>query len=162
MAARARTPSGEAFTDLVLETFRLNGRLLATGDRLARQVGLTSARWQVLGALDAGPLPVAQIARRMGLKRQSVQRLADVLANEGIVAFEENPTHRRAKLVRLTAVGRQRYARLTEIQKEWANRVSRGLDPAAFRAATERMKAVQLRLVGEHERDTASTGSNRR
>ncbi len=135
-----------AFTDLVLETFRLNGRLLATGDRLARQVGLTSARWQVLGALEAGPLPAAGIARRMGLKRQSVQRLVDVLADEGVVAFEENPTHRRAKLVRTTDEGKRRYARLTDIQKEWANRVSRGLDPAALRIATELMKEVQLRL----------------
>lgn len=146
MAVRARTSAGEAFTDLVLETFRFNGRLLATGDRLAREVGLTSARWQVLGALEAGPLPVAQIARRMGLKRQSVQRLVDVLSNGGIVAFEENPAHRRAKLVRRTDEGSRRYARLTDIQKEWANRVSRGLDPAAFRAATELMKVVQGRL----------------
>jgi DNA-binding MarR family transcriptional regulator len=109
-------------------------------------VGLTSARWQVLGALEAGPLPAAEIARRMGLKRQSVQRLVDVLAEEGIVAFEDNPLHRRAKLVRTTDEGSRRYARVTEIQREWAARVSRGLDPERLRAAAELMKDLQVRL----------------
>jgi DNA-binding MarR family transcriptional regulator len=152
VSARARTPAGESFTDLVLETFRLNGRLLAAGDGLARGVGLTSARWQVLGALAAGPLPVAGIARRMGLQRQSVQRVVDVLAEEGVLAFEANPTHRRAKLVRTTDEGRRRYARVSEIQKEWANRVSRGLDPAAVRAAAELMREVQARLRRDQPR----------
>jgi len=69
-----RTPSGEAFTRLILEAFRFNGCLLAAGDRLTQDLGLTSARWQVLGAIDEGPLPVAQISRNMGLSRQAVQR----------------------------------------------------------------------------------------
>ena len=49
------------------------------GNRLGAGAGLTSARWQVLAALAlAGrPLTVAQIARTMGLSRQSVQRLVD-------------------------------------------------------------------------------------
>jgi DNA-binding MarR family transcriptional regulator len=144
MAVRARP--ADAFTDLVLETFRLNGRLLAAGDRLAREVGLTSARWQVLGALEAGPLPAAEIARRMGLRRQSVQRLVDVLGAEGVVAFEDNPLHRRAKLVRTTAEGRRRYARVMDFQREWAARVSRGVDPARLQAAVELMRELQLRL----------------
>jgi DNA-binding MarR family transcriptional regulator len=141
-----RGSPAEAFTDLVLETFRLNGRLLAAGDRLAREIGLTSARWQVLGALQAGPLPAAAIARRMGLRRQSVQRLVDVLAAEGVVAFEENPLHRRAKLVRPTDEGRRRYARVMDIQRQWAARMSRGVDPAKLRAAVDLMKDLQLRL----------------
>jgi DNA-binding MarR family transcriptional regulator len=67
------SPSEAAMTDLVLEIFRVNGLLLAVGDRLTKELGLTSARWQVMGALADGPLTAAQIARKMGLKRQSVQ-----------------------------------------------------------------------------------------
>ena len=68
----------DQLTDLIVETFRLNGRLLAAGDGLVADLGLTSARWQVLGAIAASPvpLPVASIARNMGLSRQGVQRLA--------------------------------------------------------------------------------------
>jgi hypothetical protein len=38
--------NGNAFTELILEVFRLNGLLLEAGDRLTHPVGLSSARWQ--------------------------------------------------------------------------------------------------------------------
>src|SRR6266849_7038186 len=104
---RTHTPAGKALTDLILEVFRLHGLLLAAGDRLTHPLGLSSARWQVLGAIQiAGePLPVAHIARQMGLTRQSVQRTVDLLAQEGLIAFADNPHHRRAKLVGFTPRG---------------------------------------------------------
>jgi hypothetical protein len=48
---RARTHEGELATQLILDTFRANGLLLAAGDELTAPKGLTAARWQVLGAL---------------------------------------------------------------------------------------------------------------
>ena len=62
------TPEGAGLTDLILEVFKLNGRLLTAGDQLVSSLGLTSARWQVLGAiaLSGVPQPVANIARNMG------------------------------------------------------------------------------------------------
>lgn len=115
------TGNGAVLTDLVLEIFRCNGLLLATGDKLGRPLGLTSARWQVLGAVANEARTVSQIARAMGLTRQSVQRTADRLGAEGMVAFEVNPHHRSAKLVRMSAQGRQRYERITAIQTAWVN-----------------------------------------
>src|SRR6266545_2667657 len=99
MSQSPRSPAGNALTELVLEVFRVNGRLLAAGDRMARPAGQTSARWQVLGAVDREPRTVSQIARMMGLTRQSVQRTADRLHAEGLVAHTDNPAHRRARLV---------------------------------------------------------------
>src|SRR5260221_4680783 len=89
----------EWVTELILEIFRTNGRLLAAGDALVADIGLTSARWQVLGAiaLSPVPLPVAHIARNMGLTRQAVQRLANEMARDGLVRFMANPHHRRAR-----------------------------------------------------------------
>ena len=133
-------------TDLVLEIFRVNGLLLAAGDRLTRGLGLTSARWQGLGALEEGPLTAAQIARNMGLKRQSVQRLVDLLSEQGILAFEQNPHHRRAKLVRLTEAGRGKYAKMSRIQTRWANHVSQGFDAEELRLATNLLRAIEARL----------------
>ena len=122
--AMAHTKAGAAFTALVLEVFRFNGRLLAAGDRLGEPLGLTSARWQVLGAVEQQPLPVAQIGRNMGLARQSVQRVADALEGDGLIQYEPNPDHRRAKLVCLTEAGRKAAKRIGNLQAEWANGIS--------------------------------------
>jgi DNA-binding MarR family transcriptional regulator len=81
---------------------------------------------------------VAQIARAMGLARQSVQRLADLLADEGVVAYRDNPEHRRAKLVELTSEGRRKLDKLNRRQTAWANAVARGV-PAAELKFTHRV-----------------------
>ena len=151
----------DAFTDLVLEVFRLNGRLLAAGDRLAAPVGLTSARWQVLGAIDGQPLSVAGIARAMGLTRQSVQRTADLLAAEGSVAFVPNPQHKRAKLVDLTPTGRAMLREVTIPQKAWAERTAAGLPAAGIEAAVELLGTLRRRLEraesGDRETDKGAS-----
>ena len=82
-----------------MTSFRLNGQLLAVAEELARPVGLTAAWWQVLGAALGEPQSVSEIARAMGLTRQSVQRIADLLVERGLAAYADNPAHRRAKLV---------------------------------------------------------------
>lgn len=92
-------------SDLALTTFRLNGQVLALAEELARPVGLTAARWQVLGAVLSEPLPVSAIAREMGMARQSVQRIADILVDSGLAEYVDNPAHRRAKLLALTDEG---------------------------------------------------------
>ena len=135
---------------MILETFRLNGRLLTAGDQLVRDLGLSSARWQVLGALADGALPAAQIARKMGLTRQSVQRLVDILAKEQIVEFADNPYHQRAKLVRLTDRGRKLYQEIMLRQVEWANQLAKGLSAPDVRAAVQLMETVRDRLEKAH------------
>ena len=114
--------ASDAVTDLVLEIFRLNGCLIASGDALVAKIGLTSARWQVLGAIamQAGPAPVVRVADAMGLTRQSVQRIVDALEQEAIVIFQPNPHHKRAKLVALTAKGAALYRSAMRLQKPWA------------------------------------------
>lgn len=138
----SRTPSAEAFTQLIIETFRFNGLLLAAGDGLTKELGLSSALWQVLGAVDEAPLPLAQIARNMGLTRQSVRRTANVLQNRGFIRFEENPNHKRAKLVVLTPEGRSVLDRVTRIQIEWSNRIAKDLEPKEIEKALKVMQAL--------------------
>jgi DNA-binding MarR family transcriptional regulator len=142
------TKSGAAFTELVIETFRLNGRLLASGDRLTKGVGLTSARWQVLGTLrkQPVPIPVAHIARNMGLQRQSVQRTVDLLAREGLVKLVDNPNHRRARLVVLTPRGRAAIRKASRLQIEWANESARGIDGEDLHKAFLILRKLRQRL----------------
>jgi DNA-binding MarR family transcriptional regulator len=156
--APGRTPAGEALTELFLAVFRLNGRLLAGGDRLVADLGLTSARWQVLGAvaLAGTSLPVAHVARNMGLTRQAVQRLVNELAADGLVAFAPNPHHRRARLVRLTATGEDAYRAATDLQAPWVNRLAAGLDVWEIEAARRVAQALIRRL--EAPQGAASEG----
>ena len=137
-----------AITDLVLETFRLNGRLLASGDALVADLGLTSARWQVIGAMALSPVPlsVAQIARNMGLTRQAVQRLANEMEADGLMRFAPNPHHQRAKLVVLTAAGKSAFAAAMKRQGAWASDLGAGLDPRKVAAATATLRSVRQRL----------------
>lgn len=146
--ASKRTPAGDAMTDLILETFRLNGALLDAGNQLTEPYGLTSARWQVMGAIDiAGQaMTVAQIARRMGLARQGVQRIANDLEMLGMVSFEENVDHKRAKLVALTAKGRKTVDQIDKTQTAWVNELSSGLSDRKIKQALNVLRTIQTKL----------------
>ncbi len=143
------TKAASAFTDLILETFRFNGRLLAAGDRLTKPLGLTSARWQVLGAIEGQSLSVAQIARKMGLARQNVQRLANELEKAQMVEYLPNPEHKLAKLVRLTERGRAAMQDLGQRQQRWANRTTATVSAAEIQAAVALLVKLRLRLESE-------------
>ncbi|MEU3916705.1 helix-turn-helix domain-containing protein [Streptomyces sp. NPDC029004] len=115
-----------------LGVFRLNGQFLTVSEELAKPAGLTAAWWQVLGAVLHEPLPVAGIARAMGITRQSVQRIADLLAERGLAAYEPNPAHRRAKLLRPTDDGRAAIARIDPGHAALAARLAEALGPEQF------------------------------
>lgn len=131
------------FTELVLEVFRVNGLLLAAGDRLTQPVGLTSARWQVLGVVEHGPVPVANVARTMGLSRQSVQRTANDLVREGFITFSENPHHRRAKLMQVTEKGERALVYVREQQALWAERIGSAHELEDLAGALELLRGLQ-------------------
>jgi DNA-binding MarR family transcriptional regulator len=105
----------------------------------------------VLGAvaLAGQPLPVAEIARRMGLARQSVQRTADDLARGGLVAYHPNPRHKRAKLVALTEAGEAAYAAAMARHDPWAAGLAAGIDPTDLARAVAVMQAIGARLDAE-------------
>jgi DNA-binding MarR family transcriptional regulator len=119
--SEVRSSAGQGVAELAVRILRLEGILTAAGDALAAPSGQSSARWRVLAAVEEQPLTVAQIARAWSLARQSVQRVADLLARDGLVAYEDNPGHRRAKLVRLTRRGRATLREIQEAQRRWAD-----------------------------------------
>jgi DNA-binding MarR family transcriptional regulator len=141
-----RSAEGDAFTELVLEVFRLNGLLLAAGDQLAEPSGLTSARWQVLGVVDHEPAPVANVARIMGLTRQTVQTTADTLERDGFVEYRDNPHHRRAKLIALTDQGREALRQVEARQAAWADRLGKTAGVETLRAAVEGLRRARKQL----------------
>lgn len=133
---------------LVLEVFRLNGTLIRVGDALVRPLGLTSARWQVLGSIahGRGTFSVARLADNMGLARQSVQRIVDELADAGLVGFAPNPAHKRAKLVVMTPRGQRVFARATELWQPIADALAGELSPRGLRKTADNLAALRARL----------------
>jgi len=148
-----RTPAGDALTDLILDLFRLSSRMLAAGDRLVADLGLTSARWQILGAVVAAerPQPVAWLARNLGANRQNVQRIVNDLRSEGLVAFETNPHHRRAQLVVLTDKGKQAFEAAMRLQAPWINGLSEGLLVKDIKTVHQVVTALRRKLESSEE-----------
>ncbi len=138
-------------TDLILDLFRLNNRMLAAGDRLVTDLSLTSARWQVLGTIIAAdrPQPVAWLARDMGANRQNVQRIVNDLAKEGLVDFAANIHHRRASLIVLTDKGKQAFDAAMRLQTPWFNRLSVGLEVEDIETAHNVIRALRRKLEGD-------------
>jgi DNA-binding MarR family transcriptional regulator len=129
-------------SELVVHVFRLNGLLIASGDAMAEPSGQTSARWRVLAAIDKQPLSVAQIARAWWLTRQSVQRVADVLVQDGLVTYENNPNHRRAKLVRITPRGLTVLREIRRRQSGWAEALGDRIGERDLREANATLARV--------------------
>lgn len=143
-----RTPAGDAFSAVAILILRLSGYLTTAGDELARPAGQTSARWQVLAAVESAPLTVAHIARALGLARQSVQRVADVLAEEDLVAYQENPAHRRAKLLRLLPKGRAVLRAIQAAQQPWADALGARIGEGDLRRAAATLERL-LQVLAE-------------
>jgi len=123
------TPTAAATTNFILAVFRLNNLLLRSGDRLVESLRLTSARWQILGAIAYAERaqPVAWLARDLGANRQNVQRIVNDLESAGLVAFETNPHHRRAQLVVLTDKGRRTFESAMRLQVPWVESLCESL-----------------------------------
>jgi DNA-binding MarR family transcriptional regulator len=131
------TPQGAAATKLILGIFLANGRLMRAGDALGKDLKLTSARWQVMGAIASRPKTVAQVARDFELTRQGVLWVVGALLKDGLVHLIDNPDHRRAKLVQLTEVGATDYAEMLRRQSEWVNRFGANFSVEELTAALE-------------------------
>jgi DNA-binding MarR family transcriptional regulator len=124
--------------ELIVTVFRLNGSLIEAGSRLVEDIGLT---------------PVPQIARNMGLARQSVQRVVDLLLEKKFVILENNPHHRRAKLVVLSREGATVYDKAERRQRPWAKSLSAGLTQEAISAAIAVLKHLDQRLAAANQVD---------
>lgn len=139
----------DPLTGIMLSVFRVNARLLEKGDELVAPLQLTSARWQVLGAiaLADGPLTAPQIASAMGVTRQGVQKQLNLAMQEGWIQPDENPRHERSPLYALTRAGRRVYDAAMTLEQNWSEALSVGLDAGELAVALRVLKALEERLA---------------
>jgi DNA-binding MarR family transcriptional regulator len=135
-------------TDIMLTVFRVNGRLLEKGDQLVEPLNLTSARWQVLGAvaLAGKPLSAPQIAEAMGVTRQGAQKQLNKLEDEGLCKQLLNPHHQRSPLYVATELGNRTISETMALQKIWANGLVAGLPLQDLKNTLQTLSAVYERL----------------
>ena len=147
----AENPDQRLLSAAAIKSFRLNGQFLAVAEKLAGTAGLTAARWQVLGAVLHEPLPVAGIARAMGITRQSVQRSADVLVEQGLAEYLPNPAHRRAKLVHPTPAGFEAVSRIDPAHRAFASRLVEEIGRHGLEDALDALIALSAALEALEE-----------
>lgn len=147
-----------ALARLVAEVFRLNGRLLAAGDELVEPLGLTGARWQVLGSVAKAGVPqtVSQVARDRGLTRQAVQRIVNDLLRAGLLSADVNPRHRRAYLLSLTSEGRRVHEAADALALPWLAGLAAGAAPGALSEAAATLALITSRLHSAAEQPNTS------
>ena len=140
--------SKQALDELILETFRFHGLLIAAGDALTRDLGLSSARWQVLGAIGkASEAPsLSAIARAMGLSRQAVRRVVNELEVAGLVETKPHPANRRLRLVLLTQAGESAHDEADKRQVPWGERLAENIAAERFLEAAQLIKGVRMKL----------------
>jgi DNA-binding MarR family transcriptional regulator len=144
-------PSTTVLTGIILDIFRLNARLLEQGDRLVAPLGLTSARWQVLGAiaLAGQPLTIPQIAAAMGITRQGALKQIKLATASGLVAAIENPRHERSPLHALTPQGTLAYDAAMALQGKWVRTLARDLPVDDLQATRRILAALEERLAAD-------------
>lgn len=137
-----------ALNSLVLETFRLNGALVGAGDALVAELGLTSARWQVLGAVakaDTTP-SISEVARAMGLSRQAVRRVVNDLISMGLLKEVDAPEGARSRRLLLSEAGSVAHCAADAKQQPWATEVSADFDASVLEAAAATVRRLRERI----------------
>jgi DNA-binding MarR family transcriptional regulator len=144
-----RTEAGEALTEAIIATFRLNGRLMDIAQRLARAGDLTATEWRVLGGVLDEPHSVAEIGRLMGMTRQGVQRVADQLVDRGLAEYRPNPAHRRAKLLACTQAGYWAIRQIALVQRPWADQIAANIGATELQQTLTTIRRILATLEGD-------------
>jgi DNA-binding MarR family transcriptional regulator len=150
--AAGRAGKGAAIADLMLEVAQFFFRLRAMGQRAGLITSWGGGAFGFMRSLAViGPLTVPQIAKMRPTSRQRMQRLADELAAEGLVAFIDNPRHRRSRLVRLTRKGEARYRALSARLVASAASMGESLSEAEIRKAAAIVRRLSDEAKGRPE-----------
>lgn len=138
----------EILTEVILSTFRVNALLLEKGNELVEPLGLTSARWQVIGAIamSGRPLTCPQVAMAMGISRQGALKQLDLAHERGLLLSKENPNHDRSPLYELTDRGKKSFEKAMKRQTIWAGSLVQGISEADLRVTLEVLRALEARL----------------
>jgi DNA-binding MarR family transcriptional regulator len=127
---------------IVADVFELAGLFRGHGEAIAQTVGQTQARWQVMSAASGGALTVPQIARRLGVTRQNVQRIADLLVAEDAARFAGNPDHKGSPHLVLSSKGQVALAAINKSAGAYHAKLARQLAGADLKSLHRNLRRL--------------------
>lgn len=134
---------------LVADIYEAAGALRKSGEAVAKAEGQTQARWQLLSVISGEPASVPRAARRLGLSRQGVQRIANNLVDDGLAQWRPNPDHRASPLLTLTDAGGRALTAITDRASAAQRAITVDIEDAdivAARKVLQRLTAAVRRL----------------
>ncbi len=131
---------------IIADVFQLAGALRRWGDGVAAKSGQTQARWQVLSAASPANRTVPQIARRLGISRQGVQRVADLLVEEGRARYVWNRDHQSSPLLRLATRGKDRLDKMNRAASAMHKELAGGLHADDLQAAAVVLRKFSVQI----------------
>jgi DNA-binding MarR family transcriptional regulator len=117
--------------------------------RLRRRFGATLPRFDVMAQLARSPdgMSLSELSTRMMVSNGNVTGLVDTLVSSGHVERRTHCDDKRARIVRLTPLGRRFFAKMAAEHKSWISQLFRdvgGADLATLSRLAEKTKASVL------------------
>ncbi len=132
---------------LITETRGLFHELEEVSERILAKDDLSGQERRVMMSLRKhGLSTVPQLARQRKVSRQYVQTTVNELERRGLVAWHDNPAHKRSRLVVLTRAGEESILGVMAREGEAMHRVAAGLHPEQVREAVAVLRRVRERL----------------
>ena len=98
---------------------RINGAFLEVAEKICSNDDLISVPiWRVIAVIRLNPMTVSEIAKYLGLKRQSVQSTVNQMKRRGLIKFRKNPNHKTSPFVKLTKKGDGKIEDILRYQKK--------------------------------------------
>ena len=108
---------------------RINGAFLEVAEKICSDDELiTVPIWRVIAVIRINPMTVSEVAKYLGLKRQSVQATVNQMKKRGLINFRKNPNHKTSPLVVLTKKGNDKVDDIFKYQKKLTEVFIDGID----------------------------------
>lgn len=133
--------AGQAYMELHHQLHRIVDQAMCSA-------GLSLARAKVLTRLDAhGPMNQATLAGLLGFAPRSVTETVDGLERDSLVRRTEDPQDRRARIVALTASGRDALQVAMTVRSKTMDEIFGVLDPAERAQLVALLKTIRTNLA---------------
>ena len=149
---------------LVGEVLRASARIAASRNALLIGFDMTGPRMRLMKMIrrrSREPRTVSQLARAVGVSRQTLQATVHDLVAAGFVNLEENAFHRRAPIVVLSAQGEACLDRLLQVEQRWIADLTRGFDERLLAQTEWVVRCLRERLEDSPRRRPGSGRARR-
>ena len=142
--------TGHDLHNLFRDVVALHASLSLAMDSVHERAGLRTPQVRVADRLLHGPATVPHIAADLSMSRQYVQTVCNELQEQGLMAFIDNPRHKRSKLVALTEKGQKALVQTRENEAALIQQYLPDICSQQVAEASALLKLLCKRIEGVH------------